>query len=220
MKKILFGVMLFVVAILSAQETIQGQRKVQGGLVAWKNTVTGLTHTRLRFLPGTGWYMDTSIATVAGALPGQSGQWKRIDNGADSCSLPLFLSSDSNGLTAPIWKFELEGIVKTPNPAASTHIYRIQTRNAHVIGNVSSLKRLWRPWTRVGRNAGSTLSPIQDSIVFPHLTGGTANVKYAQRGIADLHGGTQFRLCPDDLTGTSATATDTLMIDSLIYEGR
>lgn len=218
MKKLIIG-MVALATLLSAQETIQGQRKVQGGLIQWQNTVTGLSHTRLRFLPGTGWFMDTSAATVAGALPGQSGQWKRIDNGADSCSIPNWLSSDSNGMTAPIWKFELSQIVKAADPDSSRHIYRIQTRVSHVLGNGSSLKRAWRPWTRAGRNSGSALSPIQDSILMGNI-GGTALTKHSQRGLADLHGGVQFRLCPDDVTGTAGVVADTLILDSLIYEGR
>ena len=186
--KIIVVVFVFLASIVDAQ--VQGQKKVQGGNLFWKNSVTGINYTRVRYLPGTGFYLDTSAGTTT-RLAGQGGAWKRIDNGADSCTVPAWLSSDSTNATAPVWKFELKMIIKATDVDSSKLIWRIQTRDNHIISG----KRYWRPWTVAGKQAGSALSPIQDTILFPNLTGLTAQTKYEQRGLADLHGGTQFRLC-------------------------
>lgn len=201
--------MLF--CLSAGQETIQGMRKVQGGLVTWKNSVTGSYHTRIRILSG-----QVSLDT---STTGQAGQWKRIDNTVDSCSREIFLASDSLGMTAPVWLFRLSGIVKAHDVDSSTHVYRIPTRILHNYGVGSSLKRAWRPWSRPAKNNGISEVTVQDTCLMKSLSGVTANSTVEQYCMATLFG-TQAKLCPDNITGTATVSTDSIIIDSLIYEGR
>jgi hypothetical protein len=211
MKKILAT--LGLAAVISfAGESVQGQLKTNSGFVKWTNSVTGLTSTRIKIVSG-GVSADTSTAFPKG------GAWKVISTGADSCSQPFWISSDTMGTLSPIWQsFLLEGVVKAATPSTSTHVYRIQTRNAALEVRGDRIKRYWRPWTLTGRNVGDGNVAVVDSITFTSLNA-AANTKYAQYGQANVYG-TQARICPDNNSTTGSGAGDSVIIDSLMYISR
>lgn len=196
-------VILFLFALLAVSafsQTIVGQRVLSQKLITWSAS-TYSNKTRLLFR-GDNVYLDTSST-------GQAGQWKRIDNGADSCSNAAPLVPDTNGIARPIWEYRLWETVRAVDKDSSTHVYRVNTRE-RVYDNSLKTPR-WTPWTRTGSNTGYTDVTVQDSILVPNA-GTTAKV--AQYALA-MFAGSWARLCPDDVTGTANAATDSVFADSL-----
>lgn len=206
MKKIIIAIMALC-AIAFGTETIQGQKAVNATFVKW--TTGANIKTRLQFHIGNV-YLDTSTT-------GQTGAWKRIDNTADSCSRPFLITSDSSGGLRPIWEYRLWQISKSVNLTLGLHVYRIQTRervNDSARGPQGFLR--WTPWTVKGTNSGYTDVTVQDSILMPspRLTSKASQYSYG------FVAGTQARLCPDNAPTTSASAGDSVIVDSLMFIAR
>lgn len=205
MKKAPFTLLAALALPLLANETIEGQKRLQASLVTW---TSGVSSGKTRILYRTNnVYLDTSTT-------GQTGQWKRIDNTADSCSQPFLLTSDTAGTTAPVWMSPLVWeTVYAVSVDSSTHAHRIQTRERQYLGPIVG-KRIagWTPWTRKGTVTGYANVTVQDSVLFPSLrTGWGARTKASQYAMANVFG-VQGRLCPDDVPETS---NDSVIVDSI-----
>lgn len=204
MKKLVLALYALVAANLFADgEPVAGQKTIRSPLVTW--SATGGTYagkTRLLFL-GNNVYVDTSST-------GQAGQFKRVDNGADSCSNAVPIVADTNGATRPVWEYRLWETVRSVDKDSSTHIYRVQTRERVYDGTSKTVR--WTPWTRSGSNTGYTDISIQDSIVVPNVGVTSKTSQYALASFL----GSWARLCPDDIAATANAATDSVFADSLI----
>jgi hypothetical protein len=201
MKKYLF-LLAALFTLAAAGETIVGQSTVRQSLVTWSSTNWTLK-TRVLFL-GNNVYVDTSST-------GQAGQFKRIDNTADSCSNPFPLVSDTNGTARPIWLYQLWETVRAINGDSSAHTYRVQTRE-RVWDNTTKQVR-WTPWTRRGSGKGYVDVTIVDSLLVP-ATGSVPKVSTYALG---FYMGSWARLCPDDNEGTDNGAADSVFADSLFH---
>lgn len=201
--KTLFTLFALLALPLLAAETIDGQRTLQSALVTWA-TATDTGKTRLLFL-GNNVYLDTSET-------GQAGEFKRIDNTADSCSQPFLITSDSTGITRPVWEYTLWLLTRSVDADSSTHVYRVQTRERQYLGPIAG-KRIagWTPWTTKGANSGYADVTIQDSILVANARTTAKRSQYSLFSVV----GTQARLCPDDVAETAGTATDSIFADSL-----
>ena len=100
MKKVFVLIGLFAVSLFAEAEPTAGEKTVQKSLVTW-SAASGnwLLKTRILFL-GDAVYVDTSAT-------GQTNQFKRVDNTADSCSNPFNLGPDSNSTVRPAWLYQL-----------------------------------------------------------------------------------------------------------------
>jgi hypothetical protein len=208
MKKILFA-LLAALALPLLAETIEGQKSLQVAPVTWTSGAnTG--KTRLKIVsPDSSThrvYLDTSTT-------GQTGAWKRIDNTADSCSQPFLITSDSTGVTRPVWENRLWQLTKAADADSSTHQYRVQTRERQHLSPVAGRRVVgWTPWTAKGANLGSNSVAMQDSILM-------ANARFSGSKISQYSffyvAGTQARLCPDNVAGTGKAIGDSVIVDSL-----
>lgn len=204
MKKLkLLLLVLAALAVAYADGPIAGQKTVQLNLVTWSNSGGNWSNkTRLLFL-GNNVYVDTSAT-------GQAGQFKRVDNTADSCSNPFLLTADTNGTTRPIFQSPLLWeIVRSVDKDSSTHVYRLQTRERFY--NATSKTIAVTPWTEKGTGTGYADFTVSDSILIANA--GTTN-KISQYGMGSVFG-SQARLCPDDVSATANAAGDSIFADSL-----
>ncbi|HLP41566.1 MAG TPA: hypothetical protein VK465_08680 [Fibrobacteria bacterium] len=204
MKKLVLVILgLLSIQIFGESYKTQGQGAVAQNLVTWTSgTNTGKTRI---LLLGNNVYLDTAAA-------GSLGQWKRIDNTADSCSLPVLLGSDSAGSALPIWMSPLAWAVTYSNdPANSAFVYRMQARLRRYDG--STKKTYWTAWTRNGTNGAYVDVALQDSLLFPAAAGVTARTKVSQYAMGNIFGH-QVRLCPDDTPTTGDDAADSVIVDS------
>lgn len=206
MKKFIIAIMALC-ALAFGTETIQGQKAINSTFVKW--TTGANVKTRLMFHIGNV-YLDTSTT-------GQAGAWKRIDNTADSCSRPFLITADSTGSTRPIWEYRLWQVAKSVNTTLGLHVYRIQTRERVIdssMGRQSSQR--WTPWTMKGTNTGYLDVTVQDSVLMPSPRLTSKASQYSFGFVA----GTQARLCPDNAPTTSASAGDSVIVDSLMFYAR
>lgn len=204
MKK-LFLTLALLSGILWADMKVTAQGVVQKGLVTW-TTGANTGKTRIRFYTGNT-YLDTSAT-------GQTGQWKRIDNTADSCSQPFLIATDSNGSGRPIWEYRLWQKVKSVHATLGLHVYRIQTRERVYNGTLKAM--LWTPWTLTQQNTGYLDVTIQDSLLMAAPRSSSYSSQYSLAFIA----GTQARLCPSEAPTTSTSVGDSVIADSLMFTTR
>lgn len=208
MKKLLIiGAMVAVAALAqttapgtnSASVNVGGQTSIFSGLVTWGsyNGVNLLT-------TGRAVYVDTTPATEARTL-------KRIDNGADSCSNPFWISRDSLEKAGSIWHFRIEPLVKTTDKDSSTMVYRVETRSFDFLG-APTYKYRARPWSIPGKNIGDDMTTIKDTVLIPNHY--VAQVKRTQYGFVTVYGA-QARICPDAVAATHGVAADTTYHDSV-----
>jgi hypothetical protein len=205
MKKIFLLIGLLTVSLFAEAEPVIGQKSVQVSPVTWSATSGNwLLKTRILFL-GNNVYVDTSST-------GQAGQFKRVDNTADSCSNPFLLTSDTLGSLRPIWQTPLVWeLVRSKDKDSSTHVYIIQTRERFFNNTTRSL--FWTPWTFAGNSSGYADFTVSDSILIPNVRADSIS-KWSQYGMGSVFG-IQARLCPDDVAATANTATDSIFADSL-----
>jgi hypothetical protein len=200
MKKIVALLTFLSAALIFADNgSIFGQKMVRQTLITWTaGSNTGKTHG---ILLGNNVYIDTSTT-------GQTNQFRRVDNTADSCSDPFFIASDSLAGARPVWEYRLWGMFRSVDKDSSTHVYRVQTREVRFVKNRTIS---YTAWTRAGTNSGYLDVTVQDTLVIPNI-GTVARIPQYTLG---MFAGTQARLCPDDIAGTANAATDTVHFDSL-----
>lgn len=203
MKKALLTLLAAMAIPLLAGEAIEGQKGLRVEPATW-TTGANTGKTRLLILGGSV-FLDTSTT-------GQAGSWKRIDNTADSCSQPVPITSDSTGTVRPIWEYRLWQLTRSRDADSSTHTFRVQTRERQFLGPIAG-KRIagWTPWTVKGANSGYADVTIQDSVLVANARTTSKVSQYSLFFVA----GTQARFCPDNITGTATTNTDSIFVDSL-----
>lgn len=202
MKKLLLSLLALVALVAADVDIIAGQKTLRSNLVTYSAASGNWSNkTRILFL-GNNVYVDTSTT-------GQAGQWKRIDNTADSCSNPIPLTSDSTGTARPIWEYRLWETVRSVDKDSSAHVYRVNTRE-WVYDATAPRGFRWTPWTRTGSNAGYLDVTVQDSLLVSNA-GTTA--KISQYALA-MFAGSWARLCPDDVAATANAAADSVFADS------
>jgi hypothetical protein len=208
MKKVLFT-LLAALALPLLAETIEGQKALQASLVTW-TSATNTGKTRIKIVSPDSVNHRVHLDTSA---TGQAGEWKRIDNTADSCSQPVLLTSDTTGTTRPVWEYRLWLLTKAADADSSTHVYRVQTREREFLGPIAG-KRLvkWTPWSVKGANNGYADVTVQDSILVGNIR--QSGTKYSQYSFFHV-AGVQARLCPDNVAGTGKAIGDSVILDSL-----
>lgn len=197
-KTLIAGLAMILAASLSFG---QDGKLLQTELVKWS---TGSNIKTRLLLLANNVHLDTSST-------GQAGQWKRIDNTADSCSRAVRLGPDSNGIIRPINVFLLWETVRAVDGDSSTHAFRVQTRDKTYDSAYSGYIPRYTPWTTKGANTGYTGLQIQDSILVPNARGTAKTSQYGAFRVA----GAQARLCPDDVAATADAAGDSLFLDSI-----
>lgn len=203
MKKVLLTLLAALAIPLLAGEAIEGQKGLRVEPVTW-NIGANIGKTRLLILGGVV-YLDTSAT-------GQTGSWRRIDNTADSCSQPALITSDTTGTTRPVWENRLWQLTRSRDADSSTHVFRIQTRERQFLGPLAGKRpAAWTPWTAKGANNGYADVTIQDSVLVANARTTSKVSQYSLFFVA----GTQARFCPDNITGTATTNTDSIFVDSL-----
>lgn len=201
--KTLFTLLAILALPLLAGETIEGQKPINVSPVTW-NIGANIGKTRILILGGIV-YLDTSAT-------GQTGSWRRIDNTADSCSRPVLLTSDSTGAVRPIWEYRTWQLTRSRDADSSTHTFRVQTREREFLGSLPGKQiATWTPWTVKGANNGYADVTIQDSVLVANARTTSKVSQYSFFFVA----GTQARFCPDNITGTATTNTDSIFVDSL-----
>ncbi len=207
MKILITLCLIFAASLFAEANTIAGQKTVNQSMVTWSAASGNWSNkTRLLFL-GNNVYVDTSATR-------QAGEFKRIDNTADSCSNPFRLGTDTNGTSRPIWEYRLFGTFRSVDKDSGTHYYRVQTRERVYDGDTKSVR--WTPWTQSLRNFGYADVSIVDTLAIPN-PGTTAKVLQYTLG---SYLGSWARLCPDDNAGTANQATDSVFADSLNHVTR
>lgn len=153
-----------------------------------------------------------SGAVYVDTVPGGAvGKWKRIDNGADSCSNAFWIARDSGEVNGAVWHVRFEPLVTASKKDSATTAYKVQTRTFFY--NSTTRRYVARPWTYAGTNAGTSTNPIEDSVIFSNIK--LSNTKVAQYGFVNIFG-TQARVCPEKLAGTAGVATDSTIHDSVL----
>lgn len=203
MKKIVLALLALLTGHLFADGPVVGQKVVQKSLVTWSAASGNWSNkTRLLF-HANNVYVDTSST-------GQAGQWKRVDNTADSCSNPFLLAADTNGATRGVWENRLWLTVRSVDKDSSTTVYHVQTRERVYDGTTKTVR--WTPWTVPGKNAGYVDVSIVDSVT---TTNASVVSKIAQYGLYHV-AGSWARLCPDDNVNTANATGDSVFNDSLL----
>ncbi len=193
MKKILF-VIAFLLAVVWSQN-----RTTNVGSAPWyKMAFWGSdSSTKLLFLNDTV-YNDSSGTLV------------NISAGADSCSDSISLFQGRN--LEPIWKYEMDLLVKADSLDSTAVSYRIETRKRkHQKAGAQGTSSYWGKWIPYKRARGDANTTILDSV----LTWPTALAKgtWAEESHLFFVTGAQIRLCPEHLDTT--ITTDSIWHDSI-----
>lgn len=210
MKSIAFATLALLAVLAQAQNVvISGQHTLRVEPVTWTSaTNTGKTRIKIVSPDSVNHrvWLDTSAT-------GQTGAWKRIDNTADSCSQPFLITSDSTGVTRPVWEYRVWMLTKAVDADSSAHVYRVQTRERQFLGPIAGKRiAVWTPWTVKGANSGYTDVTVQDSVLVANIRHSAA--KFSQYSFFHA-AGTQARLCPDNVAGTAKAIGDSVIVDSL-----
>lgn len=206
MKKLFLALTLTAAFLWAQGTTIVGQKTVQISAPTWTSASnTGKTRIKIVAPDSVNHrvWLDTSST-------GQAGQWKRIDNTADSCTVPFVIASDSNGSTRPVWEYRLWMLTKAVDADSSTFTFRVQTRERFY--NATTAAIAWSPWTVKGANNGYADVTVQDSVLVGNIR--HSGSKFSQYSLFHVTG-SQARLCPDNVPGTGKAIGDSVIVDSL-----
>jgi hypothetical protein len=180
-----------------------GQGRLSASIITWSSSAGNYTNKSRHLFLGNNVYVDTSSTGLAG-------EWKRVDNTADSCSNPFLIASDPNGkaralIAAPlIWENAY-----TVDKDSGYHVYRLQFRERFINPRTGDV--LTTAWTQKGSGVGYADITVADSVLIP--TTGVASTKVGAYGIG--YGmGTEARACPDDVAATANGATDSVIADT------
>lgn len=165
------------------------------------------SQTRMTNMGSLGWYRmvyfgadsSTKIVFVADSVQrDSSGTLVRIDNGADSCSLPVSLFQGK--LTEPIWKYEMDLLVKADSVDSSAISYRIETRKQKSYSDSYTTGTYWGKWIPFKRVRRDSNTVISDSV----LTWPTVPAKgtWGEESHLFFTTGHQARFCPIELDTT------------------
>ncbi len=182
---------------------IGGQARVNASIIRWSSsTGTYFGKTRHMFL-NNNVYLDTSATGLAG-------QWKRIDNTADSCSDPIPLTSTYYGAGMPILQSPQIGEnVYSRDKDSSIHVYRMRFRDRYALPDLSGY--FTSAWTQKGTGLGYADQTISDSILIPSVP--IAQTKIWAYGIA-WGLGVEAQACPDDVAATANESQDSVIVDT------
>ncbi len=210
MKKIFHLLTLFAFAASLAvadppTETVLGQARVSVAIITWSAASGNWTNKCRHMLLGNAVYVDTSSTGLAG-------EWKRIDNTADSASNPFLLSSAADGRIRPIAYSPMIGsntYAKFTGVDSSIHVYRLHVRERFWSNATNS----WAPtaWSQKGSGLAYSDNNITDSVLVPNV--GIATTKTWNYGVGNVLGA-EARAVPDDVAATANESTDSIIIDT------
>lgn len=186
------------IAFCSAQTVqIQGQRNLTTQWVYF-----GADSARTIYLINSQFFKDSAnLGTVK----------KRIDNTADSCSLPIRVSTTA-GAAYPVWLYRLSLGVKSNVADSNTFGFRVQVRD-YTMKRGGPVAMAWMPYKL---NNGYADVTVIDSLVIAN-NARTAKTRQYSLWFAL---GDEARFCVEQATGSFKVATDTLIIDSIYTSTR
>lgn len=208
LKRIHFLALLLCLAVLGHSQVLQTQTHSKVPIKSTLVTFTSYNKTAgFIMTPDSGatWrvYIDTSAS-------GQAGEYKRIDNTADSGrSNPVLIQFDSTGRYLPTGNIGLVFSTKANGANVDSNGIQFKAYRRWVFPYKANSGQRSTAYSYPGKNGAGMVDTVACS-----NNGGLANVKMVHYGEITPHG-TYVRFRPDRIAATGKVVTDTSKFDSL-----
>lgn len=223
MKKLLVILIMVAVSLSLAQRAnIQGYRDVTNQFIYFHPGRTDADSTTK--------LMVTGDATADTIWADSSDTWVQISGTADSCSYPFWLTDfflnssggviehgTESGGNHPIQSRLLNIKIKSNVTDSNQIKFNIDTRDRiRELSYGNSWKWKWGAWTNRGFEKSGGGFTVLDTV----QTDSTASITAMRQKLHFNVTGTQGRICPEVTAYYSDVLTDSLLIDSIMYQGR